>query len=263
MQIDAKRRSLVISPVGDNSRHASWLVGSEPRTFDLMLIYYGDRGDYDFGSAEYALRRPGFKWQLLAHVFQTHRQTLDQYERIWCPDDDIRSSLNDVNRMFALFAAHGFELAQPAIASGEASYESLRQVSGALFRYSPYVEVMCPIFSRGAFAKASQLFLESQSGWGIDWVWSKWFPADKVAIIDDVGVHHTGTLMRGDLYQKLNARGVNPTAEFKAVVAKFGGIDRRQLKRMVRGRMMMQRVPAQGHRLSLWERATKRLRWPA
>lgn len=263
MQATPRRRNLVIATVGDKSRHASWLIGSQQRSFDLMLVYFGDREEYDFCDAEYAFRKKGFKWQLLECLLAEHRETIVQYERIWCPDDDIRSSGDDINRLFELFETHHFELAQPAIASGEVSYESLRQAPGALFRYSPFVELMCPVFTRAAFLKVSRLFKESQSGWGIDWVWSQWFPKYKIAIIDDVGVHHTGTLKRGDLYRKLAAQGVRPSDEFKSVIARFGGIRRRTLKRMTHGRMLMQRVPAGGHKLSLWEKATKRFRWPA
>lgn len=256
-------RNLVISTVGDNSKHATWLAGSEQRRFDLFLIYFGDRPDYDFSGAELTLRRKGFKFPLLHGALAEYESVLANYDRIWCPDDDIAADTDCVNRLFDLFAQHQFELAQPAISAGDVSYESLRQIPHSILRYSPYVEVMCPIFTREALYKTRSLFLETQSGWGIDWVWSKWFRKRKVAIIDACGVNHTGALMRGDLYQKLRARGIDPYREFDECVAKHGGIDRRIHKKMVRGTMPLLRIPAANHSLTLWEKATGPWRWAA
>jgi hypothetical protein len=263
MKVPSPYRNLVISPVGDKSKHATWLAGAEERRYDLFLIYFGENSEYDFSGAEFTLRRKGFKFPLLDYVLKEYAATIANYDRIWCPDDDIAADLATINRLFDLFAKHRLHLAQPAISAGDVSYESLRQVTGTLLRYSPYVEVMCPIFSYEALCKAKPLFLETQSGWGIDWVWSKWFEKGEVAILDACGVQHTGVLMKGDLYQKLMARGIDPYAEFDECVAKYGGINRRTHKRMVRGTMPLWRIPSDGARLSLWERATKSMRWAA
>lgn len=257
------RRNLVISTVGDNSKHATWLTGNEPRNFDLFLVYFGDKADYNFSGAEHTHRRKGFKFPLLDQVLTEYAPTVAGYERLWLPDDDIAADVATVNRMFDLFKQHRLQLAQPAISAGEVSYESLRQAPRTVLRYSPYVEVMCPMFTREALYKAKSLFLETQSGWGIDWVWSKWFAKGEVAILDACGVEHTGKLMRGDLYQKLKARGIDPYQEFDDCIARHGGINRRHHKKMLRGRMPMTRIPAPGQTLSLWEKATKPWRWAA
>lgn len=256
-------RNLVISPVGDNSKHPTWLKGAQPRNFDLFLIYFGDNPAYDFSGAEYTLRRKGFKFTLLDYALSEFESTIAQYDRIWLPDDDIAADADCINRLFRLFAQHRLQLAQPAISAGEVSYESLRQAPNTVLRFTPYVEVMCPLFTRTALDKVKSLFLETQSGWGIDWVWSKWFEKGEVAILDACGVHHTGKLLKGELYQKLKARGVDPFQEFDDCTARHGGINRRHHKNMLRGRMPMSRIPAEGNSLSLWEKATKPWRWAA
>ncbi len=263
MPASSPHRNLVISTVGDKSKHGTWLEGNEQRNFDLFLIYFGDNPVYDFGGAKFSLRRKGFKFALLNDALTEFADAIAQYDRIWCPDDDIAADTDCINRLFELFAHYQLDLAQPAISGGEVSYESLRQVPGTLLRYTPYVEVMCPIFTRDALYQAQKLFLETQSGWGIDWVWSKWFPKRKIAILDACGVRHTGVLLKGELYQKLKARGIDPFAEFDDVIARNGGINRRIHKNMVRGRMRMTRIPAAGNSLTLWEKATKPWRWAA
>lgn len=247
-------RNLVISPVGDRSCHGSWVAGPDSPNFDLMLIYFGDDSAYDFTGAEFCYRRKGFKFQLLDWAYSEMRSVIDRYDRIWCPDDDIRSNTRNINRLFEVFEAERLELAQPAIAQGDVSYRGLQQVPRLSLRYSPFVEVMCPIMTRQAFVRVSRLFLQSQSGWGIDWVWSKWFSPDEMAIIDEVGVHHTGVLTQGDLYQKLKSRGIDPIQEFDTLVNRFGGIDRKLQRRISRGTLRMKRVLRKGERLTLWER---------
>jgi hypothetical protein len=256
-------RNLVLSTVGDNSRHPTWLTGNEPRNFDLFLIYFGENPDYNFSGAAHTLRRKGFKYPLIDHALTEFASIFAQYDRIWLPDDDIAADTATVNRIFDLFAQNHLQLAQPAISAGEVSYESLRQTPRTILRYTPYVEVMCPIFTREALYKVKPLFLETQSGWGIDWVWSKWFAKGEVAILDACGVEHTGKLLRGELYQKLKARGIDPYQEFDDCVARHGGINRRHHKRMLRGRMAMSRIPAPGQALTLWEKATRHWRWAA
>lgn len=250
------RRWLVISPVGDRSCHTSWTTGRSQRQFDLMLIYFGDQPHYDFGGAEYQLRRKGFKYHLLASVVEEFRELLAQYDTIWLPDDDIRTTPREIHQLFEIFERQQLLVAQPAIASGVISYQSLRQQRRTLLRYSPLVEVMCPIFARDYFLQSSALFRENQSAWGIDWIWSNRCAASQRAVIDAVGVHHTGVLMQGDLYQKLKARGINPTEEFHALVERYGGIDWSVHRQLIEGTLPMERIAAAGPLLALWQRLT-------
>lgn len=239
-------RNLVLATVGDRSCHASWLAGPGPRRFDAMLVHYGDDTACDFHGAEYVGRRRGYKYPLLADVVDTHRDLLARYDRIWCPDDDILACPATIGRLFDVFRERSFLLAQPALAAGEASYAVLRRVAETSYRLTPFVEIMCPLFTRGAFLRAATLFRETRSGWGIDCVWSTWFPPGRMAIIDEAGVAHTGRLGRGELYRSLEALGIDPDAECEAVVARHGGVDRRSRRRLARGRIRLPRAPLGG-----------------
>jgi hypothetical protein len=253
------RRNLVISPIGDDSVHASWLANRPSRTFDVFLIYYGQQGDLGRADADHYLVRAGFKWELLDHAARHHRDILDAYDRIWCPDCDIRADTATVNRLFELFAAYDLQLAQPAIAAGEVSYQFLRKRPGVVLRYSPFVECMCPLFTRQALFKVLPTFLESRSGWGIDWIWPRFFGQREMAVLDTVGVEHTGRLFRGDNYQKLARLGIDPGDEFDRVMARHGGFDRRLRKKLLRGRIKLPAVWEAGRRGNLPERILSKL----
>ncbi len=257
----ATRRNLIISPIGDSSVHASWLSRPALRSFDLFLIYYGQSDDFGRGDATHYLHRKGFKWELVDHVCAQHADVLDRYANIWCPDNDIRLDTAGVNRMFELFERYSLQLAQPAIAAGQVSYETLRQRPGVVLRYSPYVEVMCPLFTREALRRCQPTLLESRSGWGLDWVWPRYFAQHEIAIIDAVGVEHTGPLGQGENYQRLAELGVYPDREFHQVMDKFGGFDRRLHKKFVRGRIKLPAILEPGQRQSFIARLKSRLGW--
>jgi hypothetical protein len=253
------RRNLIISPVGDTSEHKSWLSHPDARTFDLFLIYYGNRGDFGRGEATHYLKCQGFKWELVDNVCKHFPEVLDRYTNIWCPDNDIKLDTYGVNRMFELFERFQLKLAQPAISAGQVSYQTLRQKPGVVLRYSPYVEVMCPLFTREALRQCQPTFLECKSGWGLDWVWPRYFAHHEIAILDAVGAEHTGPLGTGENYQKLAELGVYPDREFHTVMAKYGGFNRRLHKKFVRGRIKLPAIFETGYRHGLVARLQNRL----
>jgi hypothetical protein len=148
-------RNLIISTIGDNSLHASWLNRSAPRTFDLLLVYYGNRTGFGAADATHYLARKGLKWELLSYALDTLPEVVARYTNVWLPDDDIRASPGQIDRLFALFEEYQLQMAQPAIAAGEVSYKLFRQRPGIILRYSPLVELMCPLFTRSALRRVS------------------------------------------------------------------------------------------------------------
>src|SRR5262245_23258032 len=111
-------RNLIISTIGDTSCHRAWIAGHEAPTFDLFLIYYGDGPDTAKADAQHYLRRKGFKFELHDYVVKHHRHVLENYDRIWCPDDDVSCSTRDLNLLFEIFQRYHLQLAQPAVAQG-------------------------------------------------------------------------------------------------------------------------------------------------
>jgi hypothetical protein len=257
----AARTNLVISPIGDDSVHASWLADRPARTFDVFLIHYGQHDGFGRADADHYQCRTGFKWELLDYALRDHRHVVDRYDRIWCPDCDVRADTASINRLFALFAEYRLQLAQPAIAAGEVSYEFLRQRPGLVLRYSPFVECMCPLFTREALYRVLPTFLESRSGWGLDWLWPRCFAPREMAVLDAIGVEHTGRLMRGELYRKLATLGIDPGREFDQVMARHGGFDRRLHRKLVRGRIKLPAVREAPTRPSFARRALGLLRF--
>lgn len=254
-------RNLILCPIGNRSKHRTWLEGPGRPNFDLFLLDYTDGEPTAKQDAQYYFQRKGFKFEHLHFAATECSDILSQYDRIWCPDDDIACDTEGVNRLFDIFQRYRLQLAQPAIAQGEFSFKSLVQQRGNILRYTPYVEVMCPIFTQEAFRRVQDTFLENRSGWGLDWVWSKRFALHEMAIIDKVGVHHTGPLGKGEHYKSLAKIGINPFQDFKDTVARHGGIDWKLHRRMLRGRMRMKSIPDPDDQRSILMRISDYLRW--
>lgn len=254
-------RNLIICPIGDRSVHHTWLNGPGTPDFDLFLMYYGNGPDVVARDARYYFRRKGFKFEHLHFAATEHAATLRQYDHIWCPDDDIACSTADVNLLFQLFAHFNLKLAQPAIAAGDFSFKGLAQVRGNLLRYTPYVEVMCPMFTQESFFSVTDTFLENRSGWGVDWIWSKRFASSEMAIIDKVGIHHTGPLGQGEHYANLAKIGIDPHQDFHSAVERHGGIDWNIHRRMLRGRVRMPCIKDPEDRRTFRERVADHIHW--
>ena len=250
----------MISPIGDRSVHRSWLAGPDKPNFDLFLLYYGDGADTAEADAKYYVRRKGFKWEHMHYVAEAHAATLSQYDRIWCPDDDVACDTAGVHLLFELFERYKLQVAQPAIAQGEFTFRGLTQRRGNVLRYSPFVEGMCPIFTREAFVKLKPTFLESRSGWGIDWLWTKYVAPHEMAIIDKVGVHHTGPLGKGDHYKKLASLGIDPFRELDETVARHG-MNLHMHRRMLRGAVWMKSIKDPDDRRGWFQRLRDDIQW--
>jgi len=121
-------------------------------------------------------------------------------------------------------------------------------------RFTRFVEVMTPIFSRNALRVCAPTFAESRSGWGLDWVWPTLCEReglDGIAIIDATPVRHTRPV-GGELYK--NHRDLDPQADARRVVRKYGLQEVRAVAKYSIERKVKDVPLAPIERLSYWLR---------
>jgi hypothetical protein len=191
-----KKRNLVIAAVGDESLHRHWLpeVG-----YDVCLIYYGDQKGRFSGESKFYKERKGTKFHLVYEILPE----MQDYDYVWMPDDDICLKPKYIRRLFSMAKKYNLSLCQPSIMGWYGLAVTLHHKK-CLLRYTNYVEIMCPCFSRKALEKCMKTFKENNTGWGIDHVWNKILnnPTDEIAIIDDIIAIHTRPVGGGDMYEK-------------------------------------------------------------
>ncbi|MBT9371939.1 DUF707 domain-containing protein [Rhizobium sp. CSW-27] len=192
------RPNLVVVPANAQTLHGHWLenLPDTKRSWDLCVGYYGTERPFLPAPAEYLAHLPQKrKFMLLADLFHAESPLWD-YERIWLPDDDLMVTGEEINLMFHLSRMHGLDLCQPAITDAPGSHPNhpitIKRAAGGV-RHEPFVEIMCPLFSRRALKICIGSFKDSVSGYGLDHLWPSFLgkPHGRMAILDDIGVAHT------------------------------------------------------------------------
>lgn len=209
-------KHLVIATVGDDSIHHRWL--SEPnRKFDVLLVYSGHvPGRYE-RDGDFYIHAAGPKWALIDRAAKQLGSFIEEYDSVFCPDDDLVLCSEEVNRLFELFHVLEVDLGQPALAPG--SHTALRHmkwVPFAIARFVERIETRAPLFSRRAWQLLSSTFAESETGGGLDLLWAKLLDYRAIAVIHDVSVVHTRPEFSGSLH-----RG-QVLHDTRTVISKYG-----------------------------------------
>ncbi|MGN6582011.1 MAG: DUF707 domain-containing protein [Bordetella sp.] len=193
-----RRPNLVIVPAGAGSLHPDWLksVTNETRNWDLCLGWYGAEAPTTDMPCEYLAHLPKTRKFRLLYDLLHEGSPLWDYEAIWLPDDDLLASGQGINLMFYLFRKFGMDLAQPSVLRVKGSYPNHAitiQRPDSDVRYEPFVEIMCPVFSRRALKICVGSMRDTESGYGLDHLWPALLgqPRTRMGIIDRVPVAHT------------------------------------------------------------------------
>jgi hypothetical protein len=181
----------VIAAIGESSLHRKW-INKFPK-FDLHLIVYDDSYEKFKSDSLYVTQAKGYKFTLIHDYLSNHPTIIDQYNYFFMPDDDILISTAGIHKLFRYMQKYNLDIAQPAISNSYFSHPHTRQVPTSKMRFTNFVEIMKPCFSKEALKKVLFTFTATKSGWGIDFHWGeiveyRWM---NMAIIDDITSVHT------------------------------------------------------------------------
>ncbi len=192
-----RRRNLIVLRANEESLHPNWIrdLDEDDRSWDLCVSYYGSAETFpppDF--SEYAcLQNQDRKFTALRKLM--HRgSVLWDYDYIMFPDDDLQMKWSDLNILFSTCREYQLQLAQPSLDPNSViNHKSSKQKPDCLLRFVTMVEIMAPIFANPALRACIHTFDLNESGYGIDYAWSKLVdgPLTKIAVIDRVAVEHT------------------------------------------------------------------------
>jgi hypothetical protein len=218
-QVDMKKgskgsRMLAVVRCGDSSLHRSWCPGD----FDVGISYFGDDKERSFDEAKFLHYYKGGKWDGIYDFFQTFPEAQENYDYFWFPDDDVRATASDVERLVAVGSELGLDLFQPAL-DADSYYSHLITLAHPSFRlrYTNFVEIMVPMLSARLFSLALPTMAGTKSGFGLDLLWPQQaaqFPdaGRNVAIVDEVTITHTRPV-GGSLHQYMKKVGGNSSGE--------------------------------------------------
>lgn len=184
-------KQCIISAVGKESLHPIWISGKQ--NFDLHLIVYDDSFEKFKSDTPFIEQSSGYKLSLVYQYLQKYPQFINHYEYFYLPDDDIKIQPNGIKRLFRYMKKYDFAIAQPAISNEHFTYPHTKRKFFSRFRYTNFVEMMQPCFSREALKKTLFTFNKNSSGWGANFHWGELVDYKKrnMAIIDRVPSIHT------------------------------------------------------------------------
>lgn len=214
------RRVLVILRAGDQSLHPEWFTGApgEDRNWDFHISYFGDlRRPFRNRSSDITLSfEKGTKSQGTVACLAKLGARIDDYDWIWLPDNDLWADLATLNRFFDIVGEYDLDLAQPALGAGSyVAHRITAQRPHMRLRFTTFVEIMAPCFSRKALQLCAPYLGATRSSWGINWIFPKLlgYPKRGIAIVDETPVIHTRQSGRGPNIALANKSGSTPRQE--------------------------------------------------
>jgi len=224
-----KKKYLVVVRAGDSSLHPTWLEGAATRNWDLIVHSYGAECPWGNEDGVEVIRATGSdiagpKMRAMHSLYQQRRSDFLAYDYVCFADDDLAVSVESFNRMFTMCEHFELELAQPALThdSHMGSWGITMENRSFLLRYTNFIEVMCPVFSRAFLELCAPTFLENISGYGLDILWSSWVSSPwKSGILDACPVRHTRASFSGQLYKMFRDMGVDKDEELIALIKKW------------------------------------------
>ncbi len=167
------------------------MTGPGDRNWDLIVSYTGI--DPKRFHSPHAVRMDfkGPKWAVVRHVAGRLGDSLEQYDHIWVPDDDLQTDTASINAMFDICSEYSLALAQPSLTSD--SYvddEISRVVPDHVLRYTNYVSDMAPCFSREFLNRCLPDFDSTISELGLAALWPTMLGDRDIAVVDYASVRN-------------------------------------------------------------------------
>ncbi len=190
-------RNCLIVAAGEGSRHREWIQGD--CDFDLHLLVYDGSAEKWRGDTEHICKLHGYKLKMTYAYLTRNPEILEQYDYFLLADDDISMTSADVNAIFDAMSRYGLQIGQPSLVNSYYSWYHTLHDEFCRLRYTNFVEVMIPCFSREALRKVLFTFNENDCGWGTESHWPLLIDTNRhdIAIIDEVKVVHTRPVQSG------------------------------------------------------------------
>lgn len=230
----SKKKNIIIICAGDDSYHHKKKWFAKSRKYILCVNYFGSKNNMKKNyrdECDIYIKSQGPKWVIIRNILMKTK-FWKKFDFIAFPDDDLDITVTKWNKLFQYGHKYNLNLYQPALVDNGAEYivhTHLTQHTECDFRYSDFVEIMIPIFSKNALKRSYKILTDSmiKSGWGVDYIISRNILRNKrIAVIDSIPITHTKKLghtnssKKSSFYKKYN---IDPEKELKYFLNKYKG----------------------------------------
>tara|TARA_B100000212_G_C27216960_1_gene465545 strand:- start:10 stop:780 length:771 start_codon:yes stop_codon:yes gene_type:complete len=227
-------KNLIIICAGDNSLHKEKNWFSKSRNYVLCVNYFGDKNNkkniYQKNCDVY-IESKGPKWVIIRHILMKTK-FWKNFNFVSFPDDDLDISVTKWNKLFQIGYKYNLNLYQPALVDNGPEYVVhgiLKENKNCKLRFTDFVEIMIPIFSKKTLQKCYRILTDSmiKSGWGVDYIIGRKILKSKgIAVIDDIPIVHTKPLGHVDEAKKSSfykTYNIDPEKELRYFLKKYKG----------------------------------------
>lgn len=185
------KKNAVFVPVGKDSLHRQLLKGDAD--FDLHLLIYDGSYNKFCNDSDFVACDAGYKMDMIYRYLYRHPELFEKYEYFFLLDDDIVISTEDVNRLFSMMREYQLKIAQPSLVMSYYTYKHTAFHPFYILRYTNFVEMMMPCFSRDALKAVLPTFEQKIRWCGIEMHWPVLVGSNHkdMAIVDAVSAKHT------------------------------------------------------------------------
>lgn len=218
------KKNAVFVPVGKDSLHRQLLKGDAD--FDLHLLIYDGSYNKFCNDSDFIACDAGYKMDMTYRYLHRHPEFLEKYEYFFLMDDDIVISTEDVNRLFSMMREYKLKIAQPSLVMSYYTYKHTVFNPFYILRYTNFVEMMMPCFSRDALKAVLPTFEQKIRWCGIEMHWPVLIGSNHndMAIVDAVSARHTRPVQSWNFLSQLQQENYLKKHNLSWSIEMYGGL---------------------------------------
>ena len=223
-QDGAYKKNAVFVPVGKDSLHRQLLKGDAD--FDLHLLIYDGSYNKFCNDSDFVACDAGYKMDMIYRYLHRHPELFEKYEYFFLLDDDIVISTEDVNRLFSMMREYQLKIAQPSLVMSYYTYKHTAFHPFYILRYTNFVEMMMPCFSRDALKAVLPTFEQKIRWCGIEMHWPVLVGSNHkdMAIVDAVSAKHTRPVQSWNSLSQLQQENYLKKHNLSWSIEMYGGL---------------------------------------
>lgn len=223
-QDGAYKKNAVFVPVGKDSLHRQLLKGDAD--FDLHLLIYDGSYNKFCNDSDFVACDAGYKMDMTYRYLHRHPDFFEKYEYFFLLDDDIVISTEDVNRLFSMMREYQLKIAQPSLVMSYYTYKHTAFHPFYILRYTNFVEMMMPCFSRDALKAVLPTFEQKIRWCGIEMHWPVLVGSNHkdMAIVDAVSAKHTRPVQSWNSLSQLQQENYLKKHNLSWSIEMYGGL---------------------------------------
>jgi len=188
--------------------------------YDTWYNYYNGKPETvknGIGSSKYYSTINKHKWPTIIDIISLYRHIIEKYEYVYLIDNDVKFARSDLDYFIKEVTPKKVQIVQMALARMNGTHPHLLYRGRKGLIRVKFCEVMAPLIRVDVLLEMYDkgYLSESESGWGIDYIWGKFYDN---WLVQDCVMYHTKKVSST---QWVMSDGRTPMMELEAIKRKY------------------------------------------